>query len=34
LGNCSDVIAIDRAGPSDNLDEVYLAVPDQILARI
>ncbi len=30
----SDFLVIDRAGPGDNLEEVHLAVSDQILVRI
>ena len=34
LGGEGDFLVIDRAGPGDNLDEVELAEPDQILVRL
>lgn len=33
LGGEGDFLVIDRAGPGENLDEVDLAEPDQILVR-
>jgi ureidoglycolate lyase len=34
LGGEGDFLVIDRAGPGENLDEVDLAEPDQILVRL
>ncbi len=34
LGGEGDFLVIDRAGPGENLDEVELAEPDQILVRL
>jgi ureidoglycolate lyase len=34
LGAESDFLVIDRAGPGENLDEIELAEPDQILVRL
>jgi ureidoglycolate lyase len=34
MGGEGDFLVIDRAGPGDNLDEVDLAEPDQILVRL
>ncbi len=34
LGEVSDFLVIDRAGPGDNLDEVYLSEADQALIDV